>query len=180
LQYQYFIFTNIYMKKSNYLSLFFSLSPKEVRSFSNHINASYSSQKGTIEIYQYYHSLYKRKKTTPSLEIAYRSIFGEPSSKKRPYSKLNNGLSDLFILLKKFLIREKILEKDFESELLWLEILEERELDSMKNSAQKVIENALTKSQIETIWHPLYKLQLNNFIYFKNSNNSEKEVSHLK
>ena len=166
------------MKKNNFLAVFDKLSKDEIRKFEIHLNANYQNSKIPLQIFHYYLKFSTKKKTYPELKIVYEKLFGPPPKNKRPLAKLQNGLSDLNLILKDFLIQMKILETDFEQEFLWLKILEQKELFHERDlHLKKIVQQ---QKENNNIWKSLHLLQLNQFEFFKNDfNKNNLEISQL-
>lgn len=156
------------MNNNNFLILLNTLKAKEVKRFSNYLYALYGNSKVTLDIYEYYKAFYKKKKIPSDWDIAYDRIFGKSKKNIRKSSKIQNGLSDLYLILKEYLIQQKISTTDFEKEFLWLKILEERTLNHQKNLHLKKLYKKAKDRKTKTIWTSLDTLKLYHFEYFKN------------
>jgi hypothetical protein len=137
------------MAKLNFFTLLQKLEPDEVGRFYKYLKQVQGKNSISVQVFEYYRKFYPdfddEKKMDPG--YARRKIFPEPTSKKddsRP--NLPNTFSDLFLLLKNFLILENIRREERTTELLWLGILYKRGFHSFF-SAQA--DNVYQKMQAE-------------------------------
>ena len=163
------------------LKLLRTLSIKECNQFSDYLTGTKYKKKEAIEIFEFYKNYQNNKKKLPNEEVIFEIVFSTRPTTKTGLKKLKNGLSDLNLLLKDFLIQQKILGTKFERELLWLDILEERNLEHWANLHAKQIQKGLDKEENPSKWHSLYQLKLLYFFCTKKvSDVSENHLENLK
>ena len=154
------------MKKNNFLIYLNTLKPKEVRKFERYLKGTYPYSTVFLKIADYYIKFYKKKKSPPALEIVHNEIFKKPAQTKNDTLNLQNGLSDLFLRLKDYLIQQKILATTFEKEFLWLQILEERGLSHQNNLHLQKLKK--TKKGVQNIWKSVDELKVYHYEFFRN------------
>lgn len=160
------------MIKNNYINLYSSLTTKEKHLFSNYLQVFCTKKTVLLLIHDYYKKTSRR--TLADLKKDHQTIFEEPTATK--YVKLSNGLSDLFIALKDFLVQQKVLENSRNYDALWSEILEEKKLRKLHTQhRKKVLKNFSTEQKID-LWSPLYQTQLYHDTYFRNGLKTGKEL----
>lgn len=148
--------------KSNFTTLMNSLNAKEIIKFGKYLRAFYPARQITKTIYPVYENYFKSKKQILEVEIAYRKVYKKTATPKT-LKIFNNELSDLYKELKSFLIQEKIKQKQFEKEYLWLEILQERNLNKLKKAQFKSLLTIENNKQNGGIWQSLRLFQLHDF-----------------
>ncbi len=132
-----------------------SLSPSRVKKFEKYLKRIYRPNTIPLKINGYYMNLVKKKKESPDLEIAYRKIFKTVPKSKKELTKLRNGLSDLFLEIKEFLILEKFKMKSFERDILWMEILDENDLYHKRKLYEEKVLTQIENNEANNIWYPL-------------------------
>ncbi len=159
------------MKKIKFLTHLNTLSPGEVKEFGVWLNAIHHDAEVLMTVYNYYVAFHNSNKTIPSYAEAYEIIFDHCPESSKDIRNLHNSLSDLFLKLKEYLIQQKVMELEFEKEMIWLEVLEERELVHQQSLA---IDKLILKSkQSNQSWEQLNELKLLEFQYFNNKNTKE-------
>lgn len=159
------------MKTSKFLTILETLDTKEIHKFKTHLHANHKNLKVALSIFKFYAKFFLNKKPLPSPEKANQKLFEFVPKEKTEWVKLNNGLSDLNLILKDYLIQMKLKENEFEKEMLWLQVLEERGL-----TRQRELQfNRVLKSQQQEqgAWNTLQELKLYHHEFFRN--NFEKE-----
>lgn len=154
------------MKKINFLTHINTLKPTEVKKFAASLRLTNPNLKVTLKIFNYYIRFYNRKKPPPKFEEAYEEIFGRTHENDSQLINLQNGLSDLFLKLKDYLIQQKIRNSKFEKEFLWLQILEERGLHHQKNLQLERLKKV--EKGIQNIWSSVEKLKVYHYEFFRN------------
>lgn len=160
------------MIKNNYLNLYSSLTTKEKHLFSNYVQVYCTKKTVLLQIHNYYKKTSRR--TLADLEKDYQTIFEEPTATK--YVKLSNGLSDLFITLKDFLVQQKVLEKSRIYDVLLSEALKEKKLRKLHaQHRKKMLKKFSTEKKID-LWSPFYQTQLYHDTYFRNGLKTGKKL----
>lgn len=117
------------MKNSKFFNLFKTLQKKEILAFRKYLKTHHGGEKIPLKVFEYAAARYpKFRDKKLELAYAYQQIFESPlpeSESKR--KKILNVLSDLHLWLKDFLISGKLLGNSFESRMVWLGILYERQ-----------------------------------------------------
>lgn len=160
------------MKKNVFLTHLETLQPAEVKKFALYLKSNYEKSKILLKIFDFYVRFYHKKKPVPALEVAYEAIFLKKAETEKDIRNLQNGISDLFLKLKTFLIQKKVMETEFEKEFLWLQILEERKLIhqrdlQLKNLSQKEAESSNS-------WSRINEVKLYHYSFFRNDFEKEK------
>ena len=91
------------MTNNTFLQILSTFSKKELQKFSFYLHANHPNLNVELQIFDFYKKLIEKKKAFPELKIAYQKIFGTPPPKGRRPAKLQNGFSDLNILIKDYL-----------------------------------------------------------------------------
>lgn len=117
------------MEKLKLFTLLKKLKTDEVSAFHKHLKQLRGKASIPIRVFDYARKLHPDFKDKKKMDIdyAYRKIFGKPDlDPDAGQTNLFNTLSDLYLLLREFLIAEKIRKDKRMSELLWLDFLQER------------------------------------------------------
>lgn len=160
------------MLNSNFILLFESLNNKEKRTFALYLESLYKNRIIPIQVFNYI------KKTLPggnpkklAKEYAFKIIFkDEPFNNK----KLLNALSDLYILLKEFLLWQQLKTKSFDQDLLVLDIFKNKKLERFFYQHLTSMIKKHEETEKKDIWHFLKAVQLNHLHYY--SSNTQKIV----
>lgn len=164
------------MKKNNYLKVWSTLSTSEAKQFSHYLLAFFSRQKVALQLHDYFAK--RKNKAAADLETIYQEVFKETIKRPADTKKVSNGLSDLYLHLKNFLVQQQILKSDFDKEFLWLEILENRSLHHLKKSQVKQMTKDASEMTARDIWYPLQNFRLLHHNYFRNDRNEVSEASY--
>ncbi len=164
------------MNKNNYLKTWQSLTKKEAKQFSTYLQFFFSGQKIAIQLHDYFAE--KKSRMNKDFKLVHEEVFEESYEKSSDKKKVSNHLSDLQAHLKNFLIQQQVLKSDFEKEFLWLEILESRKLNQLKNSQIKHINKKASKTIARDIWHPLQVFRLLHHNYFRNDRDNVTELTY--
>lgn len=154
---------------NNFATLLSSLRLREIKGFEKHLKRMFRDDSIPIKISNYYVLLFKKTQDPPSLEIAFKKIFKTTAKSKTELAKLRNGLSDLFLELKEYLILEKFKERTFERDLIWMEILDEKDLSHQRNLYEGKVIEKLEGAKAKNIWHALEELKFHHSIFFRNN-----------
>ena len=165
------------VKKNTFLTHLNSLTSAEVKKFGIYLRATYGNSKVLLKIYEFYVKFHCKKKPPPDWPVAYESIFTKKHRTKTELRNLQNGVSDLFLKLKEYLIQKKIIETSFEKEFLWLQILEERELFHHRDLHFKHI--VRKEKEATHIWSALNELTLYHYDFFRNNFEKERPQMYL-
>ena len=119
------------MLKTKFITLLRTLDQKELSAFGKYIKQQHGKEGVVPSVFNYIKRFHPDFMDDKKLELAfaYQKIFKEPIGTNK--AKLSNTLSDLHLLLKEFLLLEKVNKKSFENLALWAVILKERGLKSM-------------------------------------------------
>lgn len=156
-------------KMNNFTTLLHSLSVDEVKGFDKYLKRIFKEDSIPFKISKYYLSVHKKKQSFPSLDIAFKKIFKITAKDKAAKAKLQNGLSDLFLELKEYLILEKFKARTFERDMIWMEVLDEKNLNHQRDLYKKKILSKLEADEPKNVWHALEELRFYHFIFFRNN-----------
>lgn len=121
------------MAKLNFFSLLKELNADDVAGFHKYLKQIQGKQSVSVRVFEYYkkfHPDFSNQKKM-AVEYATAKIFPRPLSEKRkqrPY--LPNTFSDLFKLLKEYLILDSVRKDEKNAELIWLDTLYKRRIYS--------------------------------------------------
>jgi hypothetical protein len=156
------------MQKNSYLIILDSLNRKELRLFRGYFDLFYGGQKKLKPVFEYYTSFYKKRKQPPPVAEAYPDIYKKVPESPKNLADLRNRISDLHIIVKEFLIQQKLKEKKFERDFLWLEVLEDKNLAHQKKLHLESLFRDFARANAPTIWQDFHQLQLHHHTFFKN------------
>lgn len=164
------------MKKTKYLTTLRTLSVIEMAKFSKFLKQRYNRELILLEIHKFFKTHYLTQ-DPPDKEEVHQKIFGENTVVDS--RKLANGLSDLFLILKDYLIHQKLEGQTFEKEFLWLQVLEERKLEHKAILQKKKILKTVNTAK-PSIWTAFFLFKIHHFHHFVNNRkNVLKELFHL-
>lgn len=124
------------------------LKESEVAGFGKYLRCSYPNEGNAQRVYDYYQPFFPKKEQPERMDLpyAYREIYGtEIGPGLRDPKKLWNAFSKLHGWLKEFLIVEKLKKDSFNSDMLWLEVLAEKEMTA--EYAKEVVQVSEIKYQ---------------------------------
>ncbi|MEO1261984.1 MAG: hypothetical protein AAFZ15_24485 [Bacteroidota bacterium] len=155
------------MQKSKFITLLRTLERKEYSAFGKYVRQRHGTKSIVPSVFQYISSFYPNFKEDKKLEIAYahQKIFKEPVGNNR--TKLLNALSDLFLLLKEFLLLERVKKKSFENSALWTIILKERGLKSMSSNQAISLQKEVSAFQGHSVFDYMKGMIANYFFYYQ-------------
>ena len=162
------------MKKNKYLTILRSLSETELKDFSKFLSLRYHRSSVILDIHKYFKKNYLQH-DPPDLEIVAKKILKKGTLTQS--TQLANGLSDLFLILKDYLIHHKLNEKIFEKEFLWMEILDEKKLQPEMQLTEKNLTKRINQTESRSIWQNLWHFQINHFLYFRNNRQNDKKAA---
>jgi hypothetical protein len=119
------------MQHLKFFSLFQALDEKEVQAFVKYLKLMHAGEDVALKVFGYVKKFYPHFEDDKKLDLdyAYQKIFRQPVSDKSRKNLLNT-FSDLHLWLKDFLLQEKVRQDASIREILWLNILRERELNN--------------------------------------------------
>jgi len=116
-----------------FFTLLRKLDGKELMDFEKYLKQEHSKEENSLKVFYYYKRFYPGKESPAKMEeaYAYHKIFGRQmkpvlSDRKR----MLNAFSDLHLWLKDFLVLEMLGNDTFVSQILWLNILQEKGLSA--------------------------------------------------
>lgn len=121
------------MQDGKFLTLFRSLSPEERSAFDKYLRRLYANETVALNVYDYLRRFSPHFRDDQHLDVEYarRKIFAAAlQAESQSRMKLLNALSDLHLWLKEFLLLNKVRQDSFESQALWLTILDEHGLNA--------------------------------------------------
>ena len=129
------------MKNLKFFTLLSALTEKELSEFSKYLKQQHGKEAVALKVFDYfrkYRSGIEADKK-PDMAYVYRKIFHEEISANEGNRKnMLNAFSDLHLWLKDFLLTAKACGDSFESQVLWLQILQEKGLeDSFSKEAER-------------------------------------------
>lgn len=119
------------MQNLKFFVLLNTLEKDEVLAFHKYLKQLHGGDDTAMRIFEYAKKHSQKPMDEKKLDMAYafRKVFGtEISTHAYNRKKMLNALYDLHVWLKEFLLTEKIRQDSLESEVLWLNILQERGL----------------------------------------------------
>ncbi len=117
------------MGKPKLFSLLKALNREELVLFQKHLRDTRGKDSIVFQVFEYLKRFYPDFTDEKKLDIDYASqkIFRSPSvSEAGKRTNLQNSISDLYLILKKFITLEKAANDDFINRLLWIEALRDR------------------------------------------------------
>ncbi len=115
------------MKNLKFFALMRTLEKEEVAHFQKYLKHFHGGEDIALQAFKYARTNYKKDEKKLDIAYAYQKIFGEEIT-ENTRKKLLNTLSDLYLWLKDFLLSEKMRQDAFESQAIWLGILQEKGL----------------------------------------------------
>ncbi len=152
------------LKKYKYLRLFESLTAKEQRRFAEYLRTFSAAKAVSLQIHDYY--LSKKRRRAVDLHRDCAALFGVDNTSN--YTKISNGLSDLFGLLRDFLVREESLHRPQVRDLLFMRILERKKADKLSEQYAKQMQKGFAKRDAPDLWQPFFQTRLLHDSYFRN------------
>lgn len=118
------------MATSKFLTLFSSCLDHEVAAFHKLLRQSHKNREKLLELYTHARDVRELSDAKALLEPAYCSlkIYGKDDA--RSQKSIMNMMSELHLMLKNYLISERLKKDELESRLLWLSILSEKGLEN--------------------------------------------------
>ncbi len=115
------------MKKNKLFPLLATLDKKELFAFSKYIKQQHQNEKVALPILYYIRKFYPTFEDEKKLSLPYlhKKVFGD---RKYSRKKILNAYSDLYLWLKTFLLLEHLQSNQFDAQMLWLNVLQERGL----------------------------------------------------
>ena len=160
--------SKISMGKHNFLQLLGSLSQKELSEFGRHLRASNRRKTSILQVFDYC------KRHHPALEfdieVAAQKLFPPDKDAVLPPRKaFLNAFSDMYGILKEFLLARKLADGSHESRLLWLMVQKERGMiDDFVRDANRLFDeigNAPKTEELDYLKDMLVKFaSVNGFI----------------
>ncbi len=161
------------MEKRKFLSLIGSLKKREQKKFQRHFEVNHPRDTTLGPILDYlmkYSALSSKTWEEADIHDTFTTVFpGRSYSSK----SLNNIFPRLFQHLKEFLIIEKLRDKSFEKEMLWLKVLLERRALKLFPQAINFLQTRLKRSKKIDLWFPYKELRLNYLRYYQSLNSIE-------
>lgn len=155
------------MGKHNFLQLLGTLSQKELSEFGRHLRASNRRKTSVLQVFDYC------RRHHPALEFdiesAAQRLFPDKGAVLPPRKALLNAFSDIYGILKDFLLAKKLADKSQESRLLWLLVQKERGMtDDFVRDANRLFDeigNAPKTEELDCLKDMLVKFAtVNGFI----------------
>lgn len=165
------------MQKGKFLTLLGTLNPEEFSAFDKHLKRTLAKDSAALSLFRYIKQFYPNFKGEIKLELhyAYAKAIKSTSENNTTRKTQLNVLSDLNNMLKEFLLLEELKKTSFESNLLWMRILNKRklEIDLQRNIGRNREETSDVALQST--------IDLLNSIYFNHENfyvfNKKKEAN---
>ncbi len=157
------------MKKSKLFSLLRTLDHNELSSFSKYIIRLHGREDVALAVFNYIKKFFPGFLDERKLEkrYAHLRIFKEPwAAKPGNDSKLLNALSDLHLWLKEFLLFQRISDKSFETQILWMKILKERGLSAELSRQAARLHGDIRTTARTSISDYIKGMEANYFLYY--------------
>ena len=171
------------MKNYTFFTLLKSLDKKELAAFSKYMKLQYGKELIALKVFQYYKRFYPAFSDERKMDIAYayQKIFkaniGETKYNRK---KLLNTLSDLKSWLKEFLLLQKIKGNgSFEGQVLWLTILQERELETAFTTEAGRLKTSIEKNTPKGTKDFLDRVVTDYFMYDKKIQTNKPDMEAL-
>ena len=150
------------------IQLLKTLSKKELQGFEDFMQALYSKERIARTTLLYLKDLYPGFVASDLARWgdAYRIIFKEEAKQKKDLKNLQNSFSDLYQYLQEYLVWKKSKQRNFEGDLLRLQVLKERKLEKEYRNRVEVLKKRIHKSSEKDMWYYLSLMQLNTLQYY--------------
>lgn len=127
------------MAKHNFLQLLGTLSQVELSEFGRHLRAEKQRKKIVVQVFDHCRRYYPALDF--DIEVAARKLFPQAGAAMPPRKALLNVFSELYGLLKDFLLAKKLADDTLESRLLWLLVQKERGMKAdFEKGANRILE----------------------------------------
>lgn len=113
------------MADPKFLTLYRTLAREEAADFRKYLKRMYGNDTLALEVYDFIRKQKMDKR--PGVDYICEKLYGTTSPTAR--KNLQNGLSDLFLWLKDFLLTDKATDGKFDSRFLWLKVTRDHRLE---------------------------------------------------
>ena len=161
-------------KKYKYLQLYEIVTDKEKKLFAAHLQTA--GARKTIE--RTIHDFYTKKVNRKNADLRRDCIRLFGSENNSDYHKISNGLSDLYKLLRQFLVLREANQDSEIKDLLYSRLLDKRGAENLRLQHDKAVRKKLTDTERADIWTPYHLTRYLHDIYFRNGlkDGSEKHL----
>ena len=140
------------MAKLNFFSLLQKLEPEEIAGFHKYLKQIQGKNSVSVRVFEYYRKFHPDFSDQKKMNVEYAAekIFPKPLSEKRTQRpNLPNTFSDLFKLLKEYLIIDSVRKDEKNAELIWLDFLYKRRLASFFSSQTDSIYGKIRQEAVQ-------------------------------